>query len=118
MNWQLATFLPPAMQPVFEETVVEFIGLMHERKRAGHGASGFEPTGDAVHISHGRNHRPRRPPRKPARQTSPKPCAGRSQQLIRRQHNEDACTRTLAADYAFPDLPGPRTSRSKTPLYS
>jgi DNA polymerase epsilon subunit 1 len=33
MNWQLATFLPPSMQPIFESWVVEFINRMHERKR-------------------------------------------------------------------------------------
>lgn len=34
MHWQMATFLPPRLQPVFTDWVAEFIGLMHALKRA------------------------------------------------------------------------------------
>ena len=33
MHWQLATFLPPLYQPIFNDWVVEFIELMHKLKR-------------------------------------------------------------------------------------
>ncbi|KAL8740732.1 MAG: hypothetical protein Q9190_006593, partial [Brigantiaea leucoxantha] len=33
MHWQLATFLPPAYQPIFHDWVVEFIEMMHTLKR-------------------------------------------------------------------------------------
>lgn len=33
MHWQLATFLPPIYQPIFHDWVVEFVDLMHTLKR-------------------------------------------------------------------------------------
>ncbi|KAJ6441015.1 DNA polymerase epsilon catalytic subunit A [Purpureocillium lavendulum] len=33
MHWQMATFLPVRLQPVFQEWVIEFIQLMHSLKR-------------------------------------------------------------------------------------
>ncbi|KAL8359001.1 hypothetical protein RB601_008139 [Gaeumannomyces tritici] len=33
MHWQMATFLPLRLQPVFQEWVIEFIQLMHSHKR-------------------------------------------------------------------------------------
>lgn len=41
MHWQMATFLPVRLQPVFGEWVVEFIQLMHSIKRP---ATGSDPT--------------------------------------------------------------------------
>ncbi|KAL6870486.1 DUF1744 domain-containing protein [Trichoderma novae-zelandiae] len=33
MHWQMATFLPLRLQPIFQEWVIEFIQLMHKLKR-------------------------------------------------------------------------------------
>jgi DNA polymerase epsilon subunit 1 len=41
MHWQMATFLPARLQPVFTDWVVEFIQLMHGIKRP---ATGSDPT--------------------------------------------------------------------------
>ncbi|KAJ4291341.1 DNA polymerase epsilon catalytic subunit [Collariella sp. IMI 366227] len=41
MHWQMATFLPIRLQPVFRDWVVEFISLMHGIKRP---ATGSDPT--------------------------------------------------------------------------
>jgi len=41
MHWQMATFLPVRLQPVFSDWVVEFIQLMHGIKRP---ATGSDPT--------------------------------------------------------------------------
>lgn len=41
MHWQMATFLPTRLQPVFTDWVVEFIQLMHGIKR---GPTGSDPT--------------------------------------------------------------------------
>ncbi|KAL2260303.1 hypothetical protein VTK26DRAFT_5725 [Humicola hyalothermophila] len=41
MHWQMATFLPVRLQPVFRDWVVEFIELMHGIKRP---ATGSDPT--------------------------------------------------------------------------
>ncbi|KAK4641731.1 DNA polymerase epsilon catalytic subunit [Podospora bellae-mahoneyi] len=41
MHWQIATFLPVRLQPVFRDWVVEFIELMHGIKRP---ANGSDPT--------------------------------------------------------------------------
>ncbi|KAK0701351.1 hypothetical protein B0T21DRAFT_115811, partial [Apiosordaria backusii] len=41
MHWQMATFLPVRLQPVFRDWVVEFIELMHGIKRP---ANGSDPT--------------------------------------------------------------------------
>jgi len=42
MHWQLSTFLPPRLRPVFSDWVVEFIHLMHGLKRPV--ANGSDPT--------------------------------------------------------------------------
>src|SRR5262249_2313628 len=41
MHWQMATFLPVRLQPIFSDWVVEFIQLMHGIKRP---ANGSDPT--------------------------------------------------------------------------
>ena len=41
MHWQMATFLPARLQPVFSDWVVEFVQLMHGIKRP---ATGSDPT--------------------------------------------------------------------------
>jgi DNA polymerase epsilon subunit 1 len=41
MHWQMATFLPKRLEPVFTDWVVEFIQLMHSIKRP---ATGSDPT--------------------------------------------------------------------------
>ena len=104
MNWQLATFLPPAMQPVFEETVVEFIGLMHERKRAAVEHPDSNPRATQF-ISVTEETIDPDDPRANLPPDFSKALRRQVQQLIRRQHNE-MLHPTLAADYAFPDLPG------------
>ncbi len=41
MHWQMSTFLPVRLQPIFSDWVVEFIELMHSIKRP---ATGSDPT--------------------------------------------------------------------------
>jgi DNA polymerase epsilon subunit 1 len=41
MHWQMATFLPKRLQPVFSDWVIEFIQLMHSIKRP---STGSDPT--------------------------------------------------------------------------
>ncbi|KAK0609919.1 hypothetical protein B0T17DRAFT_545527 [Bombardia bombarda] len=41
MHWQIGTFLPVRLQPIFSDWVVEFIQLMHSIKRP---ANGSDPT--------------------------------------------------------------------------
>jgi len=109
MHWQLATFLPPILQPSFHDWVVEYIELMHRRKR---------PTGDGVgdHIA------PPRPTQLPPHTSHSesddqtvagsllttsfsKPLQKHIAHLLRRQRTE-ALHADLVTDWHFPSLPG------------
>jgi DNA polymerase epsilon subunit 1 len=102
MCWQLAQFLPPNLQPVFNDWIIEFIDLMHARKRP-------PPTdGSTQRLTQ----IPLRPLTiDPAEQTQilpktfTKPLFKQISSLLRRQHAE-ILHPELAADYIFPQLPG------------
>jgi DNA polymerase epsilon subunit 1 len=102
MCWQLAQFLPSNLQPVFNDWVVEFIDLMHARKRP--------PPADG--STQRLTQIPLRPLTiDPAEQTQilpktfTKPLFKQISSLLRRQHAE-ILHPELASDYAFPQLPG------------
>ncbi|KAI9889150.1 MAG: DNA polymerase epsilon catalytic subunit [Vezdaea aestivalis] len=44
MHWQLATFLPPRLEPVFDEWVLKFIDLMHSLRPHGPGFASQHPS--------------------------------------------------------------------------
>ncbi|OAL46092.1 DNA polymeras-like protein epsilon [Pyrenochaeta sp. DS3sAY3a] len=103
MCWQLAQFLPPSMQPTFNDWVVEFIELMHARKHPGPAADGSIPRLTQI---------PLRPltvdPNEETQilpKTFTKPLFKQISALLRRQHAE-ILHPELADDYVFPQLPG------------
>ncbi|KAK4446572.1 DNA polymerase epsilon catalytic subunit A [Podospora aff. communis PSN243] len=108
MHWQIATFLPVRLQPVFSEWVVEFIDLMHSIKRP---ANGSDPTATP---------RLTQLPIRDGSQTSvleggtgqillgkafEKPLKKEIASLINTQKRE-LLHPELAGDYSFPELPG------------
>lgn len=107
MHWQLASFLPATLQPIFHDWVVEFIELMHALKRP-------QPSTDSTP----------RATQLPVRElgTQPSTTDGKSDKiilgksfekplkrqiagLIKRQKDE-LLHPELASDYSFPLLPG------------
>ncbi|OCL01676.1 DNA polymeras-like protein epsilon [Glonium stellatum] len=101
MCWQLATFLPVPLQSVFHDWVVEFIDLMHARKRPA--IDGSTPRATQLPL------RPLTIDPTEATEILPKsftkPLYKQISSLIRRQHTE-LLHPDLASDYAFPLLPG------------
>jgi DNA polymerase epsilon subunit 1 len=103
MNWQLSTFLPISMQQTFEDWVVEFVSLMHTRKRPQHGDGGrltqiaFKSITEEQYDPDDENNK------LPADYT--KSLQKQVSALARRQQNE-ILHPELAGDYVFPDLPG------------
>jgi DNA polymerase epsilon subunit 1 len=102
MCWQLAQFLPPTLQPAFNDWVVEFIELMHARKRPAP-LDGSTPRVTQI---------PLRPltvdPNEQTQilpKTFTKPLFKQVSTLLRRQHTE-MLHPELASDYDFPQLPG------------
>ncbi|KAH7095074.1 hypothetical protein FB567DRAFT_20060 [Paraphoma chrysanthemicola] len=102
MCWQLAQFLPSTLQPTFNDWVVEFIELMHARKRPAV-EDGSTPRVTQI---------PLRPltvdPNEQTQilpKTFTKPLFKQISTLLRRQHTE-MLHPELAADYEFPQLPG------------
>jgi DNA polymerase epsilon subunit 1 len=107
MNWQMATFLPASMQPTFESWVVEFVNIMHERKRPNsHLPDSSAPratqipfksiTEEAPDSDDPNNSLPRDFVKALTKQVTA--IARRQQHEI---HHQD-----LAGDYIFPSLPG------------
>lgn len=101
MCWQLATFLPTPLQPVFHDWVVEFIELMHARKRPT--IDGPAPRATQLPL------RPLTVDPTEATQILPKsftkPLYKQVSSFLRRQHTE-LLHPDLASDYVFPQLPG------------
>jgi DNA polymerase epsilon subunit 1 len=102
MCWQFAQFLPKNLQPIFHDWVIEFIELMHARKRPV-AADGSTPRLTQI---------PLRPltidPNEHTEilpKTFTKRLAKQMSTALRRQHNE-MLHPDLAADYEFPVLPG------------
>jgi len=101
MCWQLATFLPTPLQPVFHDWVVEFIDLMHARKHPT--IDGLAPRATQLPL------RPLTIDPTEATQFLPKsftkPLYKQVSSFLRRQHTE-LLHPDLASDYVFPQLPG------------
>lgn len=108
MEWQINTFLPPILQPKFNDWIVEYIELMHSRKRGPAGLTNGvpRPTQLPIHASVFNSEKDD--------QTTPgtvlskpfsKPLQKQINALIKRQRTE-ALHEDLAADWAFPVLPG------------
>lgn len=101
MCWQLATFLPTPLQPVFHDWVVEFIELMHARKHPT--IDGSAPRATQLPL------RPLTVDPAEATQILPKsftkPLYKQVSSFLRRQHTE-LLHPDLASDYVFPQLPG------------
>ncbi|KAK4122058.1 DUF1744-domain-containing protein [Parathielavia appendiculata] len=107
MHWQMATFLPVRLQPIFRDWVVEFIELMHGIKRP---ATGSDPTASPrltqLPIRNGNATLAEDAPgqiilgkafEKPLKKEITSLIATQIRELL---HPE------LAADYTFPSLPG------------
>jgi DNA polymerase epsilon subunit 1 len=103
MCWQFASFLPEILRQSFNDWVVEFINLMHDRKHPGVNgeADGARPT-----------QLPFRPltidPTEETQflpKTFSKPLHKQISALIKRQHTE-VLHAELAPDWQFPTLPG------------
>ncbi|KAF2266189.1 DNA polymeras-like protein epsilon [Lojkania enalia] len=112
MCWQFAQFIPPNLQPTFHDWVIEFIELMHARKRPA--------------ITNGSTPRVTQIPLQPltvdpaeATQILPKtftkPFFKQISTLLRRQHSE-LLHPDLASDYIFPQLPGSHINLSNPVL--
>lgn len=113
-HWQLATFLPPDLQPQFHSTITEFIHLMHARKRPGPGPDGSTPRATQI-------------PLKPLTldptevtnilpKSFTKPLFKQLSTWLRRQHAESRVPE-LAPAWIFPQLPGSQSQLSNPVLH-
>lgn len=108
MHWQMATFLPEILQPVFGQWVVEYINLMHERKRPGLGPAqdGARATQLPIHASiFSSEKEDQTTPGNVLTKSISKPLQKQIMQLIKRQRTE-SLHEELLADWTFPPLPG------------
>jgi len=115
MNWQFATFLPLPLQPIFNEWVVEFIEMMHGRKRpsvlAQPGGDGLTSTPRVTQLPVRSLTQTQDESLDPDDATSgipktfTKPLQKQIATLYRRQQTE-LMHADLAADYTMPSLPG------------
>jgi DNA polymerase epsilon subunit 1 len=113
MCWQMAQFLPANLQEHFHNWVLEFIELMHARKRPPPAEDGSTPRLTQI---------PLRPltvdPTEPTQilpKSFTKPLFKQISTLLRRQHNE-MLHPELASDYEFPKLPGSHLNLSNPVL--
>ncbi|KAK5125281.1 DNA polymerase epsilon catalytic subunit [Meristemomyces frigidus] len=109
MHWQIATFLPPILQPNFNDWVVEYIELMHQRKRPGltGGVNGPpRPTQLPIHAAVFNSEKDdQTTPGNVLAKTISKPLLKQIAQLIRRQRTE-SMHEDLVEDWRFPSMPG------------
>ena len=104
MHWQMQDFLPKPMQSVFHEWVVEFVGLMHERKRPTHNSSSTPRKTQLPFQSITKETSSNEPTDFLASSLAPN-LKKTIQSLVRRQRNE-LLHPELVADQVFPTLPG------------
>lgn len=107
MHWQIATFLPSILQQIFNEWVVQYIEIMHQRKRPAGLASGTpRATQLPIHASIFQSEKDdQTTPGNVLTETFSKPLQKQIVQLIKRQRTE-AVHEELLQDWAFPVLPG------------
>ncbi|KAF4126175.1 DNA polymerase epsilon subunit 1 [Geosmithia morbida] len=110
MNWQMATFLPARLQPVFQDWVVEFIELMHGLKRQSADPDStprltqLPPTatdGEERQVLLGKAFE------KPLKKAISGLVAQQKREML---HPE------LAGDYTFPQLPGSHLTTMRNPI--
>ncbi|KAF2459389.1 DNA polymeras-like protein epsilon [Lineolata rhizophorae] len=116
MHWHFATFLPPILQPKFHQRVVEFIEIMHERKRPAPlpGANG-EPRPTQLIFKSLTND--------PTEKTDILATSGfakslhkQMSQVIRQQQSQQHHS-VLASDWIFPTQPGGTQVRLTNPAF-
>ncbi|KAF2814826.1 DUF1744-domain-containing protein [Mytilinidion resinicola] len=112
MCWQLASFLPAPLQPAFHDTVVDFIDVMHGRKRPA-AIDGVAPRATQLAL--------RSLTVDPTDNTQvlpksfTKPLFKQVGALLRRQHTESLHAE-LVSDWVFPSLPGSHLNLSNPVL--
>ncbi|KAK8221933.1 DNA polymerase epsilon catalytic subunit [Zalaria obscura] len=116
MHWQLATFLPPILQPIFNSWVVQYIDLMHARKRPGAINGTPRPTQLPIHASIFSSEKDdTTTPGTVLTQTFSKPLQKQITTLIKRQRTESQHA-DLVSDWTFPTLPGTHLAPSNPTL--
>ena len=107
MEWQIGSFLPPILQPKFNDWIVEYIDLMHARKRGGSLADGTpRPTQLPIHAAIFSSEKDdQTTPGTVLVQSFSKPLKKQISGLVKRQRQE-AMHDDLSSDWAFPILPG------------
>lgn len=107
MHWQLATFLPPILQPTFNDWVVEYIELMHQRKHPAGVVNGApRPTQLPIHAPIFNSEKDdQTTPGNVLSKSFSKPLQKQIAALIKRQRTE-AMHEELAHDWDFPTLAG------------
>lgn len=107
MHWQMATFLPPILQPEFNSWIVEYIELMHQRKRPDGLINGTpRATQLPIHASIFNSEKEdQTTPGNVLSKVFAKPLQKKILQLLRRQRTE-AMIEELLPDWTFPTLPG------------
>ncbi|KAL8931338.1 MAG: hypothetical protein Q9211_007038, partial [Gyalolechia sp. 1 TL-2023] len=112
MHWQLSTFLPAQYQTVFHDWIVEFIELMHIRKRPRHDIPiGSDPPNSTARLTQLPAHRTdiddddARTSQNILTHPISKPLKRQLLALISR-HRSELAHPTLASDHSFPLLPG------------
>ncbi|KAK4497559.1 hypothetical protein PRZ48_012010 [Zasmidium cellare] len=107
MHWQMATFLPPILQPTFNDWIVEYIQLMHERKRGAGQPNGTpRATQLPIHASIFNSEKDdQTTPGNVLAKTFSKPLQKQIAQLVKRQRTE-AMHEELLQDWTFPSQPG------------
>lgn len=108
MHWQIATFLPEILQPFFNQWVVEYIEIMHGRKRPAGLMNGATPraTQLPIHASIFNSEKDdQTTPGTVLQKTFSKPLLKQIQHLIKRQRTE-SLHEELFSDWTFPTMPG------------
>jgi DNA polymerase epsilon subunit 1 len=117
MHWQMATFLPPILQPAFNDRVVDYVDLMHQRKHTGGLTNGApRATQLPIHASIFNSEKEDQTvPGTALEKTFTKPLKKEIAALIRRQRNE-MMHPELFQDWVFPVLPGSHVKMSNPVL--
>lgn len=107
MEWQIGSFLPPILQPEFNDWIVKYMDLMHERKRPSNLVNGTPRlTQLPMHASALSSEKDdQTTPGTVLAQTFSRPLKKRMNALVKQQKNETIHS-DLAADWTFPTLPG------------
>ncbi|WPH04119.1 Hypothetical protein R9X50_00700400 [Acrodontium crateriforme] len=105
MHWQFATFLPHILQPNFNDWVVEYISLMHQRKRPAGAVNGTPRATQLPNQATDSEKDDQTTPGNVLAKSLSKPLQKQIAALIKRQRNE-SMHEELAQDWTFPSMPG------------